>query len=246
MLRNSLIAVNGSNQCFHTNALDVNLGYELKTDMLVLEFRLDPKLIDTRMHNNLWLTRASASLAEGLRLVAGEKLDIEFTELITGYRIRDNQRGTFVDIYMYDSLSSGAGYSEFLSGFIGKLLQCNCASACYDCLKHYRNQHIHGKLDRRAALDLLRWGQNSQLPDDLNVAAQWSLLSPLSSIITEAGVTVKVDSNSITATRNNSTKKLVVYPAMRQRKSTHDTIVVSDYLLKYAKPTAVEYILNSF
>ena len=246
--------VQNSSNCSHANVLDVNLGYELKTDMLVLEFKLDPKMIDARMHNNLWLTRASASLAEGLRLVAGEKLDIEFTELITGYRIRDNKRGIFVDIYMYDSLSSGAGYSEYLSSLIGELLQdtydyleqCNCASACYDCLKHYRNQHIHGKLDRHAALDLLRWGERSQLPGDLNDDAQWALLNPLKSILFEAGVKLNVDANRITAIMGDSTKKLIVYPAMIRKEPAHDTIAVSDYLLKYAKPTAVEYILNSF
>ena len=38
------------------------------------------------------------------------------------------------------------------------LLACTCDNACQHCLQHYRNRHVHGVLDRFAALDLLRWG----------------------------------------------------------------------------------------
>lgn len=244
----------GNNRCPHSNAMNINLGYELKTDMLVLEFKLDQDLIDTRMSHNLWLRRAAASLAEGIRLVAGEKLDIEFTELITGHRIRDNQKGTFVDIYIYDSLSSGAGYSDYLSGYIEELLQdtydylsrCKCSSACYDCLKHYRNQRIHGRLDRHAAINLLEWGMNSKLAEELSVTQQWNLLSPLQSILAESGIKLCVEQGTIVATKDMTSKKLKVYPAMRRKESNKGEIFVSDYVIKYAKPTAVEYISKGF
>ena len=57
-------------------------------DMLVLEFTIDDKVIDARRNDNPWLNRAAQSLAEALRLVASKKLDVEFTELVTGYRLR--------------------------------------------------------------------------------------------------------------------------------------------------------------
>lgn len=73
-----------------------------------------------------------------------------------GVRIR---QGKNEDVY--DSLSSGAGYAVSLSENAEELLQktevllsgCTCGSACHKCLKHYRNQYLHGRLDRFAARD---------------------------------------------------------------------------------------------
>ena len=66
--------------------------------------------------------RAAQSLAEALRIVASKELDIEFTELVTGYRLRQNEEGSFVDLYLYDSLSSGAGYAVSIESEIDSLL----------------------------------------------------------------------------------------------------------------------------
>ena len=120
---------------------------------------MDRQLIDVNPQRNSWLNR---SLAEALRLAACQELDIEFTELVTGYRVRQSGAGDFVDIYLYDSLSSGAGYAVSIESSIQKLLEktrdllngCTCDSACHKCLKHYRNQYIHSGLDRKAALDI--------------------------------------------------------------------------------------------
>lgn len=154
------------NGCRHINTENVNLGYDFITDMLVLEFELGHTQIDTRRNDNPWLSRAALSLAEAIRLAASQSLDIEFTELVTGYRFRENVKGFFVDIYLYDSLSNGAGYAasvaDEIEGLLDKaelLLQsCDCDSSCHKCLKHYRNQHVHGLLDRYAALELFNWG----------------------------------------------------------------------------------------
>ena len=110
-------------KCKHIETDNVNLGYDFITDMLVLEFSLDRSLIDIDTHRNSWLNRAGQSLAEALRLAACKELDIEFTELVTGFRIRQNQNGVFVDIYLYDSLSSGAGYAVSIESSIQELLR---------------------------------------------------------------------------------------------------------------------------
>ena len=81
------------------------------TDMLVLEFTLDRQLIDVNPKRNSWLNRAGQSLAEALRLAACQELDIEFTELVTGYRVRQSRAGDFVDIYLYDTnFSNGSRF----------------------------------------------------------------------------------------------------------------------------------------
>ena len=89
----------------------MNLGYDFVTDMLVLEISLDPNKVETDREDNLWVNRAGQSLAETIRLVVSRILDVEFTELMTGYRVRKNQTGAYIDVYIYDSLSSGAGYA---------------------------------------------------------------------------------------------------------------------------------------
>ena len=50
-----------------------------------LEFALDRQQIDINPTRNSWLNRAGQSLAEGLRLASMSELDIEFTELVTGF-----------------------------------------------------------------------------------------------------------------------------------------------------------------
>lgn len=240
-------------RCSHHNAEDINIGYDFKTDMLVLEFWLDPKVIDINIKNNLWLSRAGTSLAESLKLVAGCELDIEFTELVTGYRIRNTDKGAYIDVYMYDSLSSGAGYSKRIAEITKKLLEatiemlsnCTCGSACYDCLKHYRNQHVHSLLDRFAAKELLEWGAYGKLPQSLDIDEQWKLLKPIEAILKENGIDVKKDVTKITLSNRKKSIEIEVFPSMIINKK-QGIIVISDYLLKYAKPTALEYMKRQF
>lgn len=238
--------------CSHRNARNVNIGYDFITDMLVLEIKLDEQKMDIHRTDNPWLTRAAQSMAEAFRLAASKELDIEFTELVTGYRIRTNNAGAFVDVYLYDSLSSGAGYAVSVADNIETLLNrirellasCDCGNACHKCLKHYRNQYVHGLLDRFAALELLDWGVNGELADSLTVEGQKALLLPLESILRVSGCTLLVTNNEIVAKHRGREVKLVVYPAMWKEPREDGTIYVSDAYIKYAKPYAVQKILN--
>ena len=232
---------------------NVNLGYDFVTDMLVLEFALDRQLIDINPQRNSWLNRAGQSLAEALRLAACQELDIEFTELVTGYRVRHNQNGDFVDVYLYDSLSSGAGYAVSIESSIQKLLTktrellagCSCDSACHKCLKHYRNQYIHSVLDRKAALDLLNWGETGIRASALPDKNQQYLLQSLEQILQISGVHIDVKHDPVRAEGRYSKKKVVVYPAMWTKPVEENTIFVSDAHLKYAKPYALKTILDN-
>lgn len=240
-------------RCRHTDTDNVNLGYDFVTDMLVLEFALDRQLIDINPQRNSWLNRAGQSLAEALRLAACQELDIEFTELVTGYRVRHNQNGDFVDVYLYDSLSSGAGYAVSIESSIQKLLTktrellagCSCDSACHKCLKHYRNQYIHSVLDRKAALDLLNWGETGIRTSALPDKNQQYLLQSLEQILQISGVHIDVKHDPVWAEGRYSKKKVVVYPAMWTKPVEENTIFVSDAHLKYAKPYALKTILDS-
>lgn len=239
-------------RCRHDNVFNVNLGYDFITDMLVLEFAIDDREIDTRRKDSPWLNRAAQSFAEALRLAASKKLDIEFTELVTGYRLRTGAKASYVDVYLYDSLSSGAGYAvsiadtipELLSDVKEMLASCDCGSACSKCLMHYRNQHVHGMLDRFAALQLLEWGMNGTKAPSIGKMEQAAMIKPLANILRQSGCEIIRDER-ITAAGRKSTKKVVVYPAMWAEPHAVDTIFVSDAYIKYAKPYAVQKILEN-
>lgn len=238
-------------QCRHENAKNINLGYDFITDMLVLEIELNKDEINVK-RNNIWLNRAAQSLAEALRLSACQELDVEFTELVTGYRYRQNKNGNFIDIYLYDSLSSGAGYSINIASIIDELLTnvekllkgCNCESACYKCLKHYRNQYIHGLLDRYAALDLLRWAKYGIKPSQLEIEKQKKYLEPLCNIIKEMNGNIIFEKDAISIIHGNMKKRIEVYPAMWKEPKNKETIYLSDAYLKYAKPYSLDKIIN--
>ncbi|SDY47013.1 Helicase conserved C-terminal domain-containing protein [Ruminococcaceae bacterium YAD3003] len=239
-------------KCRHSNAINVSLGYDFVTDMMVLEFELDPSLISAERYANPWISMAAQSLAEAIRLAASKELDIEFTELVTGYRFRTNEQGAFIDVYLYDSLSSGAGYSDAVSHDIEKLLisvnnilvQCDCESSCYKCLKHYRNQMVHGLLNRKAASQLLEWGRTGKIADALSFEEQKNLIQPLKGILEYSECELAFDNGTIIVTNNEKQMKIVVYPAMWVEPESKDTIFISDYFARYAKPYALKKIID--
>lgn len=243
--------------CKHKETMIVNLGYDFITDMLVLEFTLDNKKIDTRSSNeNLWLPRAAQSLAEAFRLVACKELDIDFSELVTGYRIRraNNEHKTFVDIYIYDSLSSGAGYSIKIESEIENLFMqmkdrmtsCDCETACDKCLKHYRNQFIHGKLDRFYGLDLLEWGISGKISKDIPLNIQRKHIESIKNILFKDNYNLKIEDDEIFLIKDNKIYKLKVYPAMWREPKAKNKIFICESYFKYAKPYALDKINTSY
>lgn len=249
--------VQGYNSCNHEKRSTVNLGYHFVTDMLVLQINLDERQINTSRNKNLWLNRAAQSLAEGFRIVASKKLDIEFTELVTGYRLRSNASGFFVDIYLYDNLSSGAGYAIALKEQTAQLLDevleflkdCDCESACFNCLKHYRNRYAYGQLDRYAAIDLLKWAKNGYISDSLSLDSQKQQVKAMEHVLNSEDIQIVYNNYEILLSdkKSNLQKELIIYPSMcRVPKNETSKIFIGDYFCKYARPYAVEKINKSF
>lgn len=220
--------------------------------MLVLEISLDPNKVETDREDNLWVNRAGQSLAETIRLVVSRILDVEFTELMTGYRVRKNQTGAYIDVYIYDSLSSGAGYAVAVASVMPEVLEraeallkgCDCENACYNCLKHYRNQNVHGMLDRFAALDLLNWAKDNSLAPMLSIDMQKKLLAPLGNVLKYADIILSANGDELSVKKNLFHKALKIYPAMWKKPEAKDTIYISDACVKYAKPSAVKKIID--
>lgn len=122
---------------------------------------------------------------------------------------------------------------------------CTCDSACHRCIKHYRNQYIHSVLNRKAALDLLNWGETGARVSAVPYEKQQYLLKSLEQILRISGIHIDVNHESVWAEGRYSKKKVVVYPAMWTKPIEENTIFVSDAHLKYAKPYALKTILDS-
>lgn len=114
----------------------------------------------------------------------------------------------------------------------------------YICLKHYRNQYVHGMLDRFVALQLLEWGVDGIKASPIKPETQINMIMPLANILKQSGYEITADSE-ITATGRRIKKKIVIYPAMWVEPHATNTIFVSDAYIKYAKPYAVQKILDN-
>ncbi|MDD3915011.1 MAG: DEAD/DEAH box helicase [Bacteroidales bacterium] len=231
---------------------EVYLGHTFTTDMVVFEFLLDSKIINTN-YKGLWIKSAAVTLTEAFKLAASRVLDIEFTDLNAGHRIHKSENNVYIDIYIYDSLSSGAGYSAGLLGVTDDLMSsveelldnCNCDSACHSCLKHYWNQRIHDMLNRQSALDLLRWGMNGKIHEFLSLQEQEKLIVPLNKRFSLDGSKISIvkTGNNLYIISKNKKYLFEIYPGIQLRhRFVNGRISVSDIEIKRAMPTVFSEI----
>ncbi len=74
-------------KCLHKDLIQTNLDCDFIADMLVLEIGLPPG-VDA---SSSWTKRAARTLAEALRKTFCKILDLDFDELVAGYRVRARQ-----------------------------------------------------------------------------------------------------------------------------------------------------------
>ena len=207
-------------RCQHVFTESMVLGDIFTTDLVIFEMAIDSREVCTD-YENPWLKKASISLAEAFKLAAVDFLDIDFGELCVGSRRRFSGGMAYVDIYLFDSLSSGAGYSslladeEAISQIVSRakeiLGNCDCESACLQCLKHYHNKRQHANLDRFAALDLLRYVSDVLVRTEA-VRDERLLFGPLAEALTqERGVhcSIGADVMEVTLGKNRLTVRIV-------------------------------------
>ena len=144
------------------------LGTDFISDVLLVRLKVDkpitlrPELLSTHV--------ALRTIAEGLTISATKRLDIEASELQAEYRPALTVRGSEgleSEIYVYDTLAGGAGFTRRVHGFhrsifeetLDRLEYCpaNCDESCYRCLRSFRNRFEHGLLDRKVGSSLLRY-----------------------------------------------------------------------------------------
>lgn len=148
------------------------LGHRFPTDVLLFRIALaSPVECPTTSPP---ARSALTSLVEAISLAASRALQIDEGELsgnwtpITGSE--SDPRAAY--FFLYDLLPGGAGYTRLVLSQIETVLDetekllgdCDCASSCYQCLRHYGNNYNHASLDRHLAYALLRYFRYGERP----------------------------------------------------------------------------------
>jgi len=203
----------------------VFLGYAFTSDILLLRVELTKPLrfdILTRRDRKP-LEDALQTLCEALTLSIGRVLDVDPNEVSAGYRFGNDGTIDFADIFIYDTLSGGAGYAlqagksfaDIFDHAKQLLSNCTCTASCENCLRHYRNRFSHADLDRKLGLELAKYIEFGTVADDLAVAQQLQILNPLVEMVKLAGWDTAIDAQGLQVTHNGRPFRVIVCPSLR-------------------------------
>ncbi len=140
------------------------------------------------------LRAAVTTLNESFKKAVSLVLDIDYNEISGGWRPRIKSDGdSHIEMFFYDNLTSGAGYSSLIGSILDKVLErariilseCECSRTCKNCLDNFWNQRNHQFFDRHLGLQLLNYTEFGQLPDDYSISEQQAFIVPLRKLIEE-------------------------------------------------------------
>lgn len=186
--------------CRHEGTVETNLflGYEFITDMFMIDIKYDTsELVGFKDPKERAVLKAAATtLHEAIRKGVSLELDIDYNEISGGWRFRNCEHGiSHIELFFYDNLSSGAGYSSLIHTVLDKALQransilsnCECSKTCKNCLDNFWNQRNHLMFDRQLGLQLLNYAVNKAMPTGYDAREQTSYLRPLMKLIEDDG-----------------------------------------------------------
>ena len=144
------------------------LGTDFISDVLLISIRVKPPL--TLFPGLLPTNVALRTISEAIAIAACRLLELDPNELQAEYRpalTGDGRQGLEAEIYLYDTLSGGAGFArrvgelglEVFKEALHILEGCaeSCDRSCYRCLRSYKNKFEHDLLDRHLGASLLRY-----------------------------------------------------------------------------------------
>jgi len=127
---------------------------------------------------------------------------------------------TFLDVYLYDTLSGGAGYADLAGRNLAEILddvqklleECpsQCERSCESCLRHYHNQHLKERLDRRVAAQLLRYARFGEIPAEEPIRKQAADLAALQRLLELDGFRCTEEVGSIPVLIEKNGERLAV------------------------------------
>lgn len=153
--------------------------------VLGTDFIADICLFSIRVERPFWLRPGREETETALRTVceavakaACSMLDIEDGEILAEFRPAltvEGAAGSEIEIFLYDTLSGGAGFSpqlahrghELFVWALKILSHCpeGCDGSCYRCLRSFKNKFDHYLLDRQLGEQLLRHALYGGIPE---------------------------------------------------------------------------------
>ncbi len=144
------------------------LGTDFITDIALFSLNVEPPLSLRPGYSSTNV--ALRTVSEALAKAACQLLEIEGGELMAEFRpalTPKGKRGSEAEIFLYDTLAGGAGFSRLLADrgqelFEKALLMLKkcpevCDASCYRCLRSYKNKFEHSLLDRHVGTELLEY-----------------------------------------------------------------------------------------
>lgn len=170
-----------------------------------------------------------------VRKAIASYLDIDSSELSVGFYISPITQKA--EVFFVEKLENGAGYCNFLSGrkyrdipqqaiinplnlggaiyeqLVSEDHANECTTSCYDCIRDYSNQSVHGLLDWRLGLDLARLSMDENATIDFTVN-YWMphIKNTVIPLLTNLGYTVEHDNNKVLGVHSSGNSILVVHP----------------------------------
>ncbi|WP_046157372.1 DEAD/DEAH box helicase [Chromobacterium vaccinii] len=251
----------------------VLLGHDFRTDLLLLRLKVaTPLVTDTADIVALRILEdALHTIAEALRLAASRhrQLDLDPAEFGSGFRVvpalQDEAR--MLDLFLYDTLSGGAGYAEVAARNLPEILEatlallegCTCDTSCTECLNHFHNQHIQDRLDRKLGASLLRYAVHGEEPHCSPPDVQTATLSQLRASLELDGFYCSeggVPENPMLVERDGRRMALGCYPgligrtelthAVKDACNVHGYLALNEYLLRSNLPDAHQRVRALF
>jgi ATP-dependent helicase YprA (DUF1998 family) len=208
----------------------VVLGTDFITDIALFSLPLDDPFIVAPGNDET--ASALRTVCEAVAKAAGRLLQIESGEILAEYRpaLTDaGAAGKEVEIFVYDTLAGGAGFSPQLALSGQKLFEealrilevcpANCDSSCYRCLRSFRNKIEHRFLDRKLGEQFLRhalYGNYQPYPADRVQSSTEILCEDLTRQMPEYKVEMNV-------TRTSGGKTVTVPVVLTKRSSGNES-----------------------
>lgn len=224
--------------CSHKNVeTGLFLGTSFRTDMFFMQIQIDTEKIT---NNSIILKSAAITLCEAMKLATSRILDISYNDLAIGTRTRTNGKEKYIDIYFYDSLSSGAGYSTQIESYLESIINDTYEILTNDDdrdICNFWNQKIQHLFNKRIAVDLLNWITQSLIPNEYTEEETKIVCLPLINILkNEYSMNCKILGNKLFIEKT----EYVIKKAFN--KKMHNSI--SDFEIEQEMASLIESIVK--
>ncbi len=224
--------------CYHKNVEEgLYLGTKFRTDMFFMQIKID---INSITNDNTILKSAAVTLCEAMKLATSRILDISYNDLTIGYRIRNDGISKFVDIYFYDGLSSGAGYSTQMEFYLDNIIKDAYEILLADDSRdicNFWNQRIQYLFRKSLAHDFLNWITEGTLPKKFDEEMTQNICKPLINILkNEASIKCFIKNDVLSINGNNYT----IIPAFKKKSKSE----ISDFDIEEKLPNLIDKILR--